>query len=156
MRLILQRVKWARVLVKEQIAGEIGNGLMVLAGFSQSDLDLPGKKTWKIMQDKLLGLRIFPDGQGKLNLSLEDIQGKVLLVPQFTLYADCRKGRRPGFSRSAPYDRARILFDAFASDLKNRWPKVELGKFGAEMEVELNNFGPVTIILDSDDFPADN
>lgn len=154
MRMILQRVRWARVLVEGKIVGEIGTGLMVLAGFSSTDDDLPGKKTWKLMQDKLLGLRIFSDGQGKLNLSLEDIQGKILLVPQFTLYADCRKGRRPGFSDSAPFDQARDLFQAFARELKNRWTGVELGRFGAEMEVELNNSGPVTIILDSNDFPA--
>jgi D-tyrosyl-tRNA(Tyr) deacylase len=152
MRLILQRVRWARVLVKKKNVGEIQDGLMVLAGFSSADYDLPAKKTWKIMQDKLLGLRIFPDSQGKLNLSLEDIQGKILLVPQFTLYADCRKGRRPGFSGSARFEQASDLFNKLAIDLKRQWPGVELGQFGSEMEVELNNFGPVTIILDSDDF----
>jgi D-aminoacyl-tRNA deacylase len=152
MRLILQRVRWARVLVKKKIVAEIQDGLMILAGFSAADYDLPAKKTWKLMQDKLLGLRIFPDSQGKLNLSLEDIQGKILLVPQFTLYADCRKGRRPGFSGSARYEQASELFNKFAIDLKRQWPGVQLGLFGSEMEVELNNFGPVTIILDSDDF----
>ena len=152
MKLILQRVKWARVLVEKEVTGEINDGFMVLAGFSQADLDLPDKKAWKTMQDKILGLRVFPDEQGRFNLSLEDIRGKVLLVPQFTLYADCRKGRRPGFSGSAPFDEARALFDRFVDDLSGRWPGVETGRFGAEMEVELNNFGPVTIILDSDDF----
>lgn len=152
MRLVLQRVKWARVLVEKQVVGEIEKGLMVLAGFALADHDLPEKKTWKLMQDKLLGLRVFPDDQGKLNLGLRDIQGKILLVPQFTLYADCRKGRRPGFSGSAPFDQARTLFDRFVNDLRGRWPGVETGSFGAEMEVELNNFGPVTIILDSEDF----
>jgi D-aminoacyl-tRNA deacylase len=152
MRLILQRVKWARVLVEKQVVGEIHDGFMVLTGFSSADHDLPVKKAWKTMQDKLLGLRVFPDEQGRLNLGLEDIRGKILLVPQFTLYADCRKGRRPGFSGSAPFDQARALFDRFVNDLRGRWPGVETGRFGAEMEVELNNFGPVTIILDSEDF----
>ena len=152
MKLILQRVKWARVVVDNKVAGEIEDGLMVLVGFCRGDVRMPGTRVWKMMQDKMLGLRIFPDHQGKLNLSLEDIEAWVLLVPQFTLYADCRKGRRPGFSDSAPYEEARHLFDSFAQDLKKRWPGVELGVFGAEMEVELNNFGPVTIILDSDDF----
>lgn len=152
MRLVLQRVKWARVLVDDQMVGEIGNGLAVLAGFSAADNDLNYKRSWKVMHDKLLGLRIFPDQEGKLNLSLEDVQGGILLIPQFTLYADCRKGRRPGFSGSAPFDLARTLFDRFAAGLRKRWPQVELGVFGAEMEVELNNFGPVTIILDSRDY----
>ncbi|MFP4084757.1 MAG: D-aminoacyl-tRNA deacylase [Desulfonatronovibrio sp.] len=152
MRLILQRVKWARVMIRDQVAGEIEEGLMVLAGFSAADVELAGTRVWKVMQDKLMGLRIFADNQGKFNLSVEDIQGKILLVPQFTLYADCRKGRRPGFTGSAPYDQARALFDRFAGELKERWPGVELGVFGAEMQVELNNSGPVTIILDSDDF----
>lgn len=152
MRLILQRVKWARVVIRDQVAGEIEDGLMVLAGFSDTDAKLAGTRVWKVMQDKLVGLRIFADSQGKFNLSVEDILGKILLVPQFTLYADCRKGRRPGFSGSAPYEQARELFDRFALELKEKWPGVELGVFGAEMQVELNNSGPVTIILDSDDF----
>jgi D-aminoacyl-tRNA deacylase len=152
MRLILQRVKWARVLVEKEVVGQIDHGFMILTGFSQADHVLPEEKVWKTMQDKVLGLRVFPDEQGRLNLSLGDIRGKILLVPQFTLYADCRKGRRPGFSGSAPFDQARALFDRFVDDLRERWPGVETGRFGAEMEVELNNFGPVTIILDSDDF----
>ncbi|MFO7728037.1 MAG: D-aminoacyl-tRNA deacylase [Desulfonatronovibrio sp.] len=152
MRLILQRVKWARVVTRDQVAGEIEQGLMVLAGFSGTDARLAGSRIWKVMQDKLVGLRIFADSQGKFNLSVKDVQGKILLVPQFTLYADCRKGRRPGFSGSAPYEQARVLFDRFAGELKEMWPGVETGVFGAEMQVELNNFGPVTIILDSDDF----
>ncbi len=152
MRLILQRVRWARVVIRDQVAGEIEEGLMILAGFSSMDYDLPEKKAWKLMQEKLTGLRIFPDSQGKLNLSLEDVQGKILLVPQFTLYADCRRGRRPGFSGSAPYEQAEKLFNKFAAELKERWTGLELGVFGAEMQVELNNFGPVTIILDSNDF----
>ncbi len=154
MKLILQRVKWARVLVGKKVVGEIQSGLMVLVGFSSQDYVLPGKKIWELMQDKLLGLRIFPDNQGKMNLSLEDIQGRILLVPQFTLYADCRKGRRPGFTESAPYEQASDLFDKFTMDLKSKWTGVELGRFGSEMEVELNNSGPVTIILDSDDFTS--
>ncbi|WP_337833572.1 D-aminoacyl-tRNA deacylase [Desulfonatronovibrio hydrogenovorans] len=148
----MQRVKWARVKVDSLVAGEIENGLMVLIGFSARDTDLPGQRPWKTIIAKLPRLRVFSDDLGNLNLSLKDVQGRILLIPQFTLYADCRKGRRPGFSGSAPYDVARDLFERFAADLAREGPGVALGVFGAEMEVELNNFGPVTIMLDSDDF----
>ncbi|RQD61851.1 MAG: D-tyrosyl-tRNA(Tyr) deacylase [Desulfonatronovibrio sp. MSAO_Bac4] len=152
MKLVLQRVKWARVKVDQEIRGEIGHGLMILVGFGHGDEDLEHGHLWHLMLDKTLGLRIFPDDNGKLNLGLKDIQGEVLLVPQFTLYADCRKGRRPGFSESAPYEKALKLFESFVSDFKKKCPKVQTGVFGAEMEVELNNLGPITIILDSKDF----
>ncbi|MFW5731422.1 MAG: D-aminoacyl-tRNA deacylase [Desulfonatronovibrionaceae bacterium] len=152
MRLILQRVKWARVSAQAEEPAEIGPGLLVLAGFAAGDEQLKNSREWTIMLDKLLGLRIFSDARGKMNLSLKDIQGWILLVPQFTLYADCCRGRRPGFSASAPYDTGQRLFDLFHADLKQRWNQVKTGFFGADMDVELNNQGPVTIILDSDHF----
>lgn len=154
MRLLLQRVKWAGVEVRQEEVARIGPGLLILAGFSiQDQEDLPASRTWTKILDKIPGLRIFPDHDGKSNLNLEDIQGQVLLVSQFTLFADCRKGRRPSFTRAAPADLANQLQQRLYQDLACRLPsRVQQGVFGAEMEVAYCNWGPVSIILDSEDF----
>lgn len=154
MRMVLQRVKQASVSVQEQEVAAIGPGLLALVGFGLEDDDsLPGSKSWSYMLKKLLELRIFPDQEGKLNTNVCELSpdgGDILLVSQFTLYADCRKGRRPSFTASAPPDLARMLFTRFAEDVRHLWPdKVQTGRFGEEMDVSLTNWGPVTIILDS-------
>lgn len=156
MRLLIQRVSEAAVRVDGEVKGEIAPGLLVLAGFGEADGEnLPEGKVWRAMIDKTLGLRIFPDDEGKLNLSLEDVGGGLLLVSQFTLYADCRKGRRPSFSAAAQPETARVLYDRLVRDFGDRLPgRVETGVFAAEMDVSLVNAGPVTIMLDSSDFEA--
>lgn len=154
MRLLLQRVSRAAVAVKGENVAAIGPGLLVLAGFGPGDTQTdPGTPAWNRLVDKTLGLRIFPDADDRLNLSLADYGGELLAVSQFTLYADCRKGRRPSFSRAAPPETAAPLFDALAEDFERRLPgKVARGVFGAMMDVSLVNWGPVTIGLDSEDF----
>lgn len=152
MRFLIQRVTEGRVETSGCVTGEVERGFVVLVGFGANDgQDLPGSRIWNGMLDKLLSLRVFPDDAGKMNLSLEDFGGGVLLVPQFTLYADCRKGRRPSFHLSAVPDTARLLFDRCAEDLQARLPgRVGQGVFGADMRVSLVNWGPVTILLDSE------
>ncbi len=152
MRVLLQRTRWAAVKAADQSKVEIGPGVMGLVGFATEDEHLPGTRTWNVMVDKILRLRIFPDDKGLMNLSLMDVNGELLLVPQFTLYADCSKGRRPGFSGSAPGNVAERLFDRFAEKVLQNWTRVSFGYFGAEMDVELCNWGPVTIMLDSSDY----
>lgn len=154
MRILLQRVKLAAVAVRGVEVAAIGPGLLVLVGFGAEDgSELPGTKAWTSMLKKLLELRIFPDAEGKFNNSLADVHGaagELLLVSQFTLYADCRKGRRPSFSSAAPPETARELFERFAADMERLWPgKTRVGRFGEEMDVTLLNWGPVTISLDS-------
>lgn len=154
MRLLIQRVRQGRVTVAGETAGAVGAGLVILAGFGPGDdASLPQSRLWQTLLDKVTGLRIFPDAEGKMNLSLEDFGGGVLLVSQFTLYADSRKGRRPSFHLAAPPAVAEELFLRFAEDLHRRLPgRVERGVFGADMDVSLTNWGPVTILLDSADF----
>lgn len=155
MRLMLQRVSEAAVRVDGETVGAIGPGLLVLVGFGSEDRDdLPGSPLWNKLLDKLLGLRIFSDAQGKMNLNVQDAGGGLLVVSQFTLYADCRKGMRPSFSGfSAPPNRAEQLYDRLVADLRIRHVgPVQTGRFGAEMQVSLINDGPVTIQLDSTDF----
>ncbi len=151
MRALIQRVKWANVETGQETVASIGQGLLVLLGFSGEDsATLPETREWSRFLSKIVALRIFPDGKGKMNLSLEDVQAEVLVVSQFTLYADCRKGNRPSFSRSAPPKEAQALFDRFVSDLQAICTQqVDQGEFGAEMKVSLCNWGPVTIWLDS-------
>jgi len=153
-RLLIQRVTRARVESEGAALGEIGRGLLVLAGFGKNDgPDLPDSKVWSALLNKVLDLRVFPDEAGKLNLSLRDTAGDLLLVSQFTLYADCRRGRRPSFSDAAPPDTARALFQALARDLAPLVPgKLAAGSFGADMLLDFVNWGPVTILLDSADF----
>lgn len=154
MRLFLQRVRSARVEVEGRTVAETGAGLLVLAGFGAGDpADLPGTRVWRTLCDKVLDLRIFPDEQGRMNRSLRDTAGDLLLVSQFTLYADCRRGRRPSFTDAAPPDTALALFEALAEDLGRAVPgRLGLGRFGAMMDVTFTNWGPVSILLDSRDF----
>lgn len=148
--MLLQRVAQASVAVDGKEVAAVGVGYLVLVGFGEMDtLDLPGSKIWRGMIDKMLHLRVFPDDAGKLNLSLLDIGGEVLLVSQFTLYADCRKGRRPSFHAACPPQTATQLYNRLCDDVEALIPgKVGRGIFGADMKVGLLNDGPVTILLD--------
>ncbi len=147
MRVVIQRVRRADVAIESSTIGEIGPGLLVLAGFT--DGDGPEQLQW--MAQKIAGLRIFEDAEGKMNLSVAETGGSILLVPNFTLYADCRKGRRPGFSGAADPDEASRLFDEFCALVQEFEAPVEKGEFGAYMQVSLQNDGPVTLIIDSPD-----
>lgn len=153
MKLVIQRVSEATVAVDGEPVGEIGTGFMVLAGFGKEDsMQLAGSPVWSKLIDKLMNLRVFPDEQDRLNLSLTDIGGDIMLVSQFTLYADCRKGRRPSFTNACPPEPAEALFDRFVEDTRKHAPaKVATGSFGAMMDVSFTNWGPITIILDSDE-----
>lgn len=147
MKACLQRVRWARVRVRSEIVGEIAQGILVLLGVGHND----DERTAQLLADKVAGLRIFEDSQGKMNLSVTEVEGSILVVSQFTLLADCRKGRRPSFTDAAPPEYAEQLVDRFVEMLKKHGLKVATGRFREHMEVELLNDGPVTIILDSDD-----
>ncbi|HSG47026.1 MAG TPA: D-aminoacyl-tRNA deacylase [Longimicrobiales bacterium] len=145
MRVVLQRVSSASVAVDGTVAGAVGPGLLLLVGFTPGD----GEDTLVWMADKVLGLRIFPDGEGLMNRALDDVGGDLLLVSQFTLYGDTRKGRRPSFVDAAPPDVAVPLYERFVALLRERAPgKVETGVFGAHMDVALVNDGPVTLVLE--------
>ncbi len=145
MRAVIQRVSRARVQVEGQTTGEIGKGLLVLLGVGRADS--PGEADYLL--DKILNLRIFEDAGGKMNLSLLDVGGELGVISQFTLYADCRKGRRPSFTDASPPEEAQKLYDYFVAGAKSRGIMVATGIFQALMEVELVNSGPVTILLDS-------
>lgn len=147
MRLVIQRVKESRVTVNGSTTGSIRMGLLVLIGISREDTAADAD----YMLDKLLGLRIFPDDNGKMNRNIGESGGALLLVSQFTLYGDCRKGRRPSFDRAAPPVQAQILYEYFVESARRSTVAVETGVFQASMEVHLINDGPVTILLDSDD-----
>lgn len=144
MRALLQRVVKGRVSVGGEVIGEIDRGWVVLLGVGRHDL--PEDADW--LAQKVVELRVFNDEAGKFNLSLEDIDGAVLVVSQFTLYADARKGRRPSFTDSAPPDVAIPLYERFVAQLRARGRTVATGRFGADMRVEINNDGPVTIMLE--------
>ncbi len=145
MRVVLQRVSRARVTVDDRVRGEIGPGHLLLVGFRAGD----GEAHVEWMADKILGLRIFGDIQGKMNLDLRDVGGDVLVVSQFTLYGDTRKGRRPSFVNAAPPEIAVPLYERFVGLLRERAPgRVATGEFGAMMQVELTNDGPVTLVLE--------
>ena len=146
MRAVVQRVSRARVTVDGRTTGEIGAGLVVLLGVSAGD----DEQAARYLADKIAELRIFEDEAGKMNRSLLETGGAVLAVSQFTLYGDCRKGRRPSFDRAARPDPARSLYDKFVGFLRQRGVHVEQGVFQAMMEVELVNDGPVTMLLDSE------
>lgn len=147
MRALLQRVSRASVTVDEKIVGQIGQGLLVFLGIGHED----SKSEVETLVDKIVQLRIFPDKQGKMNLSLLDIQGEVLVVSQFTLHADVSRGRRPSFIKAAPPSIAIPLYELFKETCMKYSLKVESGIFGAYMQVELLNDGPVTIWLDSEE-----
>ena len=144
MRVVLQRVSAARVTVDGRVVGEIGRGLLLLAGFT--DADTEEALAW--MAEKVVGLRIFPDAEGKMNRSVEEAGGALLVVSQFTLYGDVRKGRRPSFIEAARPEVAIPLYERFVALLRAAGRPVETGEFGAMMEVELVNDGPVTLILE--------
>lgn len=145
MRAVIQRVQWASVTVNGETVGRIGAGLLVLLGVGHGDTE----EAARLLARKIATMRIFSDADGKFNLALTDVGGSVLLVSQFTLYADTRKGRRPSFVDAAPPDLARTLVDSCARSLREAGISVETGTFGAHMEVSLLNDGPVTTILDS-------
>ena len=145
MRVVLQRVREASVTIDGTVVGEIGLGQLLLVGFQQSDTT--DQVEW--MADKVVGLRIFQDDAGKMNLSLADVDGSILVVSQFTLYGDVRKGRRPSFIDAAALETAIPLYDRFVELLEARHPgKVATGEFGAMMDVSLTNDGPVTLVID--------
>ncbi len=146
MRAVIQRVSAARVEVDGESIGEIGQGLLILLGVHSDDEAEDGN----YLVDKIARLRIFADENGKMNLSLLDIGGSALVVSQFTLYADTRRGRRPGFSAAAPPQKAEVLYEQFCTALRELNIPVATGCFGANMAVHLINQGPVTIILDTD------
>jgi D-tyrosyl-tRNA(Tyr) deacylase len=144
MRALLQRVKKANVSVDDRIVGQIGHGFVVFLGVTHSDTEEEAK--W--LANKIAGLRLFEDQAGKMNLSLFDVEGSVLVVSQFTLYGDARKGRRPSFIKAADPAQAEPLVTYFADRLRQRGLKVETGVFGAFMQVEIHNDGPVTLMLE--------
>jgi D-tyrosyl-tRNA(Tyr) deacylase len=144
-RAVIQRVLQAKVEVEEEIVGQIDRGLLVYLGVGKDDDD----KDVEFMADKLANLRIFADDAGKMNRSVIDIGGAVLLVSNFTLHGDCRKGRRPGFDAAGPPERAEKLYQAVAARIAQQGVPVEKGAFGAYMQVTSTNDGPVTFLLDS-------
>lgn len=148
MRALIQRVASAHVKVGAEIIGEIGKGWLVFLGVSRSDSGAEIPK----MVDKILGLRLFPDAEGRFNLSLLDVSGSVLVVSQFTLYADCTRGRRPSFTEAGDPQIARQLYEQFVLQLRAKNLTVATGSFGSDMQVSLLNDGPVTILLDSESF----
>lgn len=145
MRFVIQRVTEASVEIDKETVGKIGKGYLVLIGVSDSDT----KETADRLVKKMIGLRIFEDANGKTNLSLADVGGGLLLVSQFTLYANCRKGNRPSFIEAGSPDKAEALYEYIIEECKKSVPDVQTGRFGAEMAVSLVNDGPFTILLDS-------
>ncbi|WP_078428974.1 D-aminoacyl-tRNA deacylase [Alkalihalobacterium alkalinitrilicum] len=145
MKVVLQRVSEASVKVNEEVVGKINSGLMLLVGITHEDTI----EDVKYLSDKIVNLRIFEDEEDKLNLSLLDVGGQILSISQFTLYGDCRKGRRPNFMGAAKPDIAEPLYETFNEQLRQKGVQVETGIFGAMMDVQLINYGPVTLILDS-------
>lgn len=145
MRVIVQRAKKARVLVHDEVVGEISRGFMLLVGITHSDTI----EDAEYVADKIANLRIFEDESEKMNLSLLDVKGEILSISQFTLYGDCRKGRRPNFMDAARPEHALKIYEAFNKMLREKGIKVETGEFGAMMEVDFINDGPVTLIVES-------
>ncbi len=145
MRAVVQRVKSAAVYVEGRVTGEIGQGLLVLVGVGRGD----GASDMAYLASKLPELRIFEDSSGKFNLSLKEVGGRMLVVSQFTLYGDCRKGRRPSFTEAAEPAEAKRLYEELVRQLRGQGVSVETGEFQTKMEVHLVNDGPVTILLDS-------
>ena len=146
MKFVIQRVKQASVKVEGSVIGEIEKGYLVLIGVSDKDTEAVADKMIK----KMIGLRIFEDAEGKTNLSLADVGGSLLLVTQFTLYANCKKGNRPSFIEAGAPDKANQLYEYIIEESKKSVSVVQTGRFGAEMEVSLINDGPFTILLDSE------
>lgn len=146
MKAVLQRVSRASVKVEGDIIGEIGKGYLILLGVAETDDEAAADR----LADKICKLRIFEDSDGKTNLSLADVGGEILVVSQFTLYADCHKGNRPSFIKAGSPDKANRLYEYFVEQCRRHVPKVEHGSFGADMKVELINDGPFTLVLEGD------
>jgi len=144
MKLVLQRVKTATVCANDEIIGSIGIGLVVLFGVHRKDT--PEKTPWFV--NKLLSLRIFEDEAGKMNKNIKEVDGEILIVSQFTLYADCLRGRRPDFMEAAPSQIAKPIYQKFVEEVKKEMENVATGKFGALMQISLINDGPLTLILE--------
>lgn len=144
MRVVLQRVTSASVTVEGNVCGKIGKGYLVLLGVGEGDTEADCRR----LADKIINLRIFADENDKINLSLEQVGGELLIVSQFTLYADCRKGNRPNFIQAAKPDTAEQLYEYFAEYCRSKGKHVETGVFGADMKVELINDGPFTVVLE--------
>jgi len=145
MRAVVQRTGWSHVMVEGECVGRAGAGLTVLLGVGREDTEDDAG----YMADKIANLRIFEDAEGKMNRSVLDVAGQILAISQFTLYGDCRKGRRPGFDQAAAAEVARSLYEQFVCDLRAKGIGVECGRFQAEMRVTLENQGPVTLLIDS-------
>ena len=145
MRVVLQRVSRAEVRIDGEVIGRVGVGFCLLVGFTHGDTT----DSVKWMAEKVAGLRLFADAEGKMNLALADVGGSVLAVSQFTLYGDCSKGRRPSFVEAAPPEEAIPLYERFVDGLKLQGVPVATGRFGADMQVELVNDGPVTLVLEA-------
>jgi D-aminoacyl-tRNA deacylase len=145
MRAVVQRVSHARVTVGNEVVGDIGRGLLVLLGVAKEDVQADAD----YLADKITGLRVFEDSSGKMNLSLREADGRMLVVSQFTLYGDVRRGKRPSFDQAAPPEKARELYQYFVAKIRAAGLVCETGTFQATMQVELVNDGPVTILLDS-------
>jgi D-tyrosyl-tRNA(Tyr) deacylase len=145
MRIVIQRVKQARVEVDGQVTGAIGPGLLVLLGVAKTD----SERDAEYLVEKVLHLRIFPDSEGKMNRNVAEARGSLLVVSQFTIYGDCRKGRRPSFDLAASPQQAAVLYEYFVSTMRETGVPVETGVFQASMQVHLVNDGPVTLICDS-------
>lgn len=145
MRVVVQRVTSSKVIVNDNVIGSINKGFNLLIGFSKEDTE----EDLLYLKDKIINLRIFEDENDKMNFSLLDVKGDILAISQFTLYGDCRKGRRPNFMEAEGGDKAKALYERFIELLKETNLKIETGEFGAHMKVDIQNDGPVTIILDS-------
>lgn len=145
MKTVIQRVSYARVTIENKVHGEIQKGYMVLVGFCDEDDEATVRK----VADKLCKLRIFDDEDGKMNLDIQQVEGAILSISQFTLFADCKKGNRPSFAQSGSKEHASALYDYFNAYIRDKGIRVETGIFAADMKVELLNDGPVTICLDS-------
>ena len=144
---VLQRVTTGKVKIGDRIIGDIDNGLVILLGVHRDDKE----EDIIFLADKVIGLRIFNDNNGKMNISLQDAEGSVLVISQFTLCGDWRKGRRPSFTKAADPDKGKLLYEGFIDAVRSRGINVETGEFGAAMDVSLVNSGPVTFVLDSHD-----
>lgn len=147
MRVVIQRVKYATCTVDGKLTGSCNKGFLLLVGFKNTDTEVELEKVSK----KVMGMRIFEDENGKMNKSLKDVDGTILAISQFTLYADCKRGNRPGFTDAMEFNKASQYYDNFCNILENNDYHVEKGIFGADMKIELLNDGPVTILLDSDE-----
>ena len=147
MKAVIQRVTQAQVRIEGNVVGSIGKGFLILLGVGQDDSEEQVEKLWS----KIFRMRIFADENGKTNLSLDDVAGEALVVSQFTLYADCRRGNRPSFTKAGSPDSANILYECFVERARRDVERVETGEFGADMQVSLQNDGPFTILLDTDE-----